>query len=138
MPKLADMLYIGGLSFGDEITAKFIHFTFGILTAVALYKLQRNFFSPLLSLIGVVIFYSNLVVAWESITAYVDLIRAFFEVLALWAFVLWWKSQKWKWLLISACMIGFAISTKLLAIGSLLVFSCLIIYKKKECSSILW
>lgn len=131
MPKLAEMIYVVGLSFGNEITVKFIHFGFGLLTCLALYKLSRKFFTPLISLIGVVIFYSNMVVAWESITAYVDLIRTFFEVMALWCFMNWWEFQKRKWLVWSALMLGFAITTKLLAIGSLLIFTILIILKRK-------
>jgi|GEM_PF-477808 len=136
MPKLAEMFYIAGLSFGNEVTVKFIHFLFGLLTCLALYKLQRKFFTPLISLIGIVVFYSNLVVAWESASAYIDLIRAFFEIMALWAFVNWWSpTQKAtedqggrKWLMLSATMVGLAITTKLLAIGSLLIYSFLIIY----------
>ncbi len=129
MPKLGEMLYIAGLAFGSEIWAKLIHFSFGLLTCLALYKLQRKFFNPLISMIGVLIFYSNLVVAWESITAYVDLIRTFFEVMTLWAFINWWGNQKRKWLILSAVMVGFAITTKLLAIGSLVIFGLLMIYK---------
>lgn len=128
MPKLGEMLYIAGLSFGSEIYAKLIHFSFGLLTCFALYKFQRKFFSPLVSLIGVLIFYSNLVVAWESITAYVDLLRTFFEIMALWAFVNWREDRKRNWFILSGIMIGLAITTKLLAIGSLLIFSIIIIF----------
>ncbi len=126
MPKLAEMLYLTSLAFNGEILAKVIHFSFGLLTCLALYNFQRKFFSPLISMIGVVIFYSNLVVAWESITTYVDLIRAFFEVIALWAFVNWWEDRKRKWFVLSAIMVGLAVTTKLLAIGSLIIFSLLI------------
>lgn len=129
MPKLGEMLYVGGLAIGNEITAKLIHFSFGLLTCLALYKLQRKFFSPLISMIGVVIFYSNLVVAWQSIAAYIDLIRAFFEVMALWAFISWWENGRRKWLVLSSIMIGLAITTKLLAIGSLTIFILFIISK---------
>lgn len=128
MPKLGEMLYIGGLAFGNEIIAKVIHFSFGLFTCFALYKIQRKFLSPLISMIGVVIFYSNLVVAWESITAYVDLVRTFFEVMALWAFVNWLDERKRKWFVWSAIMVGLAITTKLLAAGSLLIFTALIFY----------
>lgn len=126
MPKLGEMLYLASLALSNEILAKIIHFSFGLLTCLALYKLQRKFFSPLISMIGVVIFYSNLVVSWESITAYVDLIRTFFEIMALWAFINWQEDLGKKWFILSAIMIGLAITTKLLAIGSLLVFSALI------------
>ncbi|HSA83447.1 MAG TPA: glycosyltransferase family 39 protein [Patescibacteria group bacterium] len=131
MPKLGETLFVAGLSFGNEITVKMIHWSFGLLTCLALYKLSRKFFTPFISLVAVVIFYSNLVVAWESITAYIDLIRAFFEVLALWAFVNWWEKKERKWLILSAFMIGFAIATKLVAIGSLVVFLVLILWIRR-------
>lgn len=127
MPKLGEMLYIGGLAFGNEILPKMIHFSFGLLSCLALYKIQRKFFGPLISMIGVVIFYSNLVVAWESITAYVDLIRTFFDVMALWAFINWLDEKNRKWLIRSAIMVGLAITTKLLAVGSLLIFTIIIL-----------
>ncbi|MBI5122681.1 glycosyltransferase family 39 protein [Candidatus Roizmanbacteria bacterium] len=129
MPKLAEMLYLAGLSLGNETLPKLIHYFFGLLTCLALYKLQRKFFSKFIALIGVIIFYSNLVVGWESVTAYIDLVRTFFELMAVWGFVNWWESKKRKWLIISAVMVGFAIATKLLAIGSLLIFIILIFIK---------
>src|SRR6185437_14950424 len=81
MPKLTEMLYISGLAILGETGAKLIHFSFGILCCIALYKVGRKFFSPLLSLIAVAIFYSNLVVGWESISAYIDLARTFFNIM---------------------------------------------------------
>ncbi|MDP2637827.1 MAG: glycosyltransferase family 39 protein [Candidatus Levybacteria bacterium] len=129
MPKLTEMLYIFGLTIGTEISAKFIHFSFGILSLIALYKVSRKFLSTTYSLLAVVMFYSNLVVGWMSITAYVDLARTFFEIMALWAFLEWQEKMKTKWLILSAMLLGLAVSTKLLAMVSLLVFSALIIAK---------
>lgn len=126
MPKLAEMLYIPGLLAGGEQFIKLIHFSFGILTCIAIYHFSRNFFARKISLIAVAIFYANLVVGWESSSAYIDLVRTFFEVLGLWGFINWWKKRKKHWLFISAVMIGFAITTKLLAIGSLILFLILI------------
>lgn len=128
MPKLAEILYVGALSFGTAVVAKGIHFSFGLLTCFAIYFFSRRFFTPLISLIAVVIFYSNIVVAWESTTAYIDLVRAFFEILALWAFIEWRGGIINKWFILSAVMIGFAITTKLLAIGSLIIFTVLFFY----------
>ncbi len=129
MPKFAELLYVPALAVFGEIGAKLIHFSFGLLTCLLIYKLSRKFFSPFISFLAVAIFYANLVVAWESITAYVDLVRAFFEISALWAFVQWWGNQKKKWLLLSALFVGFAITTKLLTIGSLVIFSIFVIYR---------
>src|SRR3989344_521141 len=120
MPKLTEMLYTAVLIFNNENFAKIIHYLFGILCLFAVYKISRKFLSINFSLISVIVFYSNLVVGWMSITAYVDLSRTFYELLALWGFLLWHEKNERKWLIMSAVMLGFTISTKLLAIGSLL------------------
>ncbi|MDP3988303.1 MAG: glycosyltransferase family 39 protein, partial [Candidatus Levybacteria bacterium] len=139
MPKLGEMLYALPLSFGSQTGAKLIHFSFGLLSLAALYFLSRKFLSSKISLLVALIFYSNLVVGWESITAYVDLARTFFEIMALWAFINWWEKEDRKWLVESAVMLGLAITVKLIAISSLIIFSLLIllyfIQKKKKMKS---
>jgi hypothetical protein len=133
MPKLGEMLYVSALAFSNEIAANIIHFIFGILSLIAIYFLSRKFFSVFFSLLVVAIFYANLVVAWESSAAYIDLIRTFFEVMALWSFIIWFETKKIKLLILSASILGFAITTKLLAFASVIIFTVLIIY-----SCIIW
>ncbi|OGE19665.1 hypothetical protein A3D83_02170 [Candidatus Daviesbacteria bacterium RIFCSPHIGHO2_02_FULL_41_10] len=130
MPQLTEMYYLVGLALGNEIVAKIIHFAFGILSLIALYKMARIFLSVRDSLLTTLIFYSNLVVGWMSITAYIDLARTFFEVMALWAFVYFVKSGKLRWISISAAMVGFAVSTKVLSISSIILYLLLLIYIK--------
>jgi 4-amino-4-deoxy-L-arabinose transferase-like glycosyltransferase len=130
MPKLVEMLYVGALSFGSEIFAKLIHFFFGILILISIYKISRKFISEKYSLIAAMIFYSSLVVGWESIAAYVDLSRTFFEIMAFWGFLNWFENKKnLKWLIISGIMLGFAITAKLIAFESLIIFLGLFIYE---------
>lgn len=130
MPKLTEMLYVGALSFGNEILAKLIHFSFGLLSLIAVYKISRKFVPQKYSLIAILILYSNLVVGWESITAYVDLSRTFFELMALWGFLNWLeKKGSRRWLLTSGLIMGLAITTKLIAVQSLIVFLGLFIYE---------
>jgi hypothetical protein len=125
MPKLTEMLYIFGLSAGSEIVPKLIHFCFGILTLIVIYKISGKFTSVKFSLLACLIFYSNLVVGWESITAYVDLSRTFFEVLGLWAFLNWFETKNRKWILMLGFMIGFSISVKLVSISSIIIYAFL-------------
>ena len=132
MPKLTEMLYTAGLLFGDERIAKFIHFLFGILTLIGVYKISRIFLNATFSILAVLILYSNLVIGWESITAYNDLSRTFFEIMAFWGFLYWWRKKKTKWLIMSAVMLGLAISTKLLALQSLIIFAVLIVFKYRH------
>ncbi len=134
IPKLGEMFYIRALALGNENTAKLIHFMFGLLSLVALYKVSRKFFDTKLSLLACLLFYSNLVVGWESTTAYIDLFRTFFEIMAFWAFLEWVNSKEKKWMYESAIMTGLAISTKLISLGSLLVFTLLIFYVLRRTS----
>ncbi|OGH11505.1 MAG: hypothetical protein A3B38_01715 [Candidatus Levybacteria bacterium RIFCSPLOWO2_01_FULL_36_13] len=127
MPKLTEMIYVAALSFGDEFFAKLIHFTFGVLILFPIYKISRKFFSQELSLLATLIFYSNLVVGWESMASYSDLSRTFFEIMGFWAFIKAYEIKSKKWLLYSGALLGFAISAKLLATGSILIFICLLV-----------
>ncbi len=130
MPKLTEMFYIVSIAVHGEMVAKIVHFTFGILCVFALFLFSKKYFSNIFSIIISLIFYSNLVVAWESITAYIDLTRTFYEIMALWAFMIWSKTNRKNWLIVLGVMVGFAIAVKLLAIGTILIFSLLIIFKK--------
>ncbi len=126
MPKLVEMLYTSSLALSNEIIAKTIHFTFGLLCCVVLYKVARIYVTKFYSLLAVVLFYSNLVVDWLSITAYVDLGRTFFELLALLALLYWSEKKENKWFFMSAAMLGFTVATKILALESFTIFLLLI------------
>jgi hypothetical protein len=56
-------------------------------------------------------------------TAYIDLGRTFFELIALYAFINYFIEHKKKWIIITAVLLGLAVSTKLLALGSIAVFT---------------
>lgn len=138
MPKLTEMLYLVSLVFSSGgILAKLIHFSFGIFSAIALYNLARRYLRQRESLLTVLIFYTTLIVGWQSITAYVDLTRTFFEILALDLFLRWWGSDKEKkeakvFLIESGVMLGLAVSTKLIAFATLPIFLLLILIKSKK------
>jgi hypothetical protein len=130
MPKLTEMLYIPALLLATDSFAKLIHFTFGILILIAIYKISRKFLSKEFAILAAVIFYANLVVGWESIAAYVDLSRGFFELLAIWGFLNWFETKQKKWLSISAIVLGLAVTVKLVAAFSIIIFLALFVYKQ--------
>ena len=127
MPQLGEMYYIVALVFHGEILAKFIHFLFGILCCITLYIISRKVLSVRISSLVVLIFYSNLVVSWESTTAYIDLIRTFFEISAIYSLLFWREIQQVKYLKLAGVLLGFAVGVKLLAIASYPLFCILII-----------
>ena len=111
MPMLTEMFYF-------IFPGKLIHYLFGILTLIVTYKISR-------SMLAVVILSSNLVFGWQSTSAYIDLARTFFEIMALYMFT---RNKIYK----SAIMLGLAASTKLLAFESLPIFWLLIWIKTKS------
>lgn len=138
MPKLTEMLYLASLAFSSAGTlAKLIHFSFGLLSAAALYRLAKRYLKPRWALAVTVLFYTALIVGWESISAYVDLSRTFFEILALDLFLRWGEKRKAADLYESAIMLGLALSVKLLALFSLPVFLILTFWKSRKIQLVL-
>jgi len=132
LPRLTEMFYTVALLFSNEFLAKLIHFGFGILAAAALFNLLRRYLSFRFSILGVVTFYTMLMVGWQSTTAYVDLTRTFFEILALDLFLKWIETKKENFLWEAGILTGLAISTKILAFGTLFTFLILILILKKR------
>ncbi|MFZ5366418.1 MAG: hypothetical protein ACOZBZ_04000 [Patescibacteria group bacterium] len=132
LPRFTEMFYTVALLFSNEILAKLIHFSFGILAAVALFNLLKRYLSLRLSLLGVLTFYTMLMVGWQSTTAYVDLTRTFFEILALDLFLKWIETKKENFLWEAGILTGLAISTKILAFGTLGTFGILILLVSKD------
>ncbi len=126
MPKLIDVLYIPALLFGNEITAKLIHFSFGIFSMFALYNLSRKFLSDRLSVLSVIVLTSNLVFAWELNTSYVDLGWLFFEILSLTYFIEFIKHKTFKNILFLGIFVGLSISVKLSALFGIVMYLVLL------------
>ncbi len=132
IPKLAEMVYLLGLWANGAVIAKLINYSFSVLILVSLYQLARTYLSRTYALLTVLVFSSNLVFAWQSITAYVDLTRTWFEVLALLAWVTFTQKRKTSWLMICSAMIGLAAATKMIGLSSLLIFSAMLLIHKKR------
>ena len=130
MPKLIDLLFIPSVLAANETFAKLTHFMFGILTLIALFRFSRLFLSFGYSLIVLLVFYSSLVVAWQSTTAFIDLGRTFFELLTFIGVYKFLKTKKPLWLVEGAVMMGFAISSKLVSFYSIIIFSSLLLLDK--------
>ncbi len=126
LPKNIDLIYLSFLSFSNETVSKLIHFGFGLLCLLALYKLSRKFLNQQMSLVSCLIFYSNLVVGWQSITAYVDLGRTFFEIVALYLLFIWIEKKDLKYLVYTAICLGFSLASKISAFNSIAIFTLII------------
>jgi len=128
MPKNMEMIYIAAISLGTETLAKLVHFIFGILIVLVVYRIGKKYLGIKYALLACLIFVSNLVFGWESITAYIDLGRTFFEIIALYFILAWAKTKDVKNIYKSSIMVGFAIATKLIALASIPIFLGIILF----------
>lgn len=134
MPKLGGMLYVSALSLFDETAAKLIHFLFGLLTSFVVFRIFRIYFNRKISIFAALVFYASPVVSWLSITSYVDLIRSFYESIALFFFLKFVKLRDNSYIYKSSIMLGFAICTKILSFGTIPVFLVGILLTNKNFS----
>lgn len=126
-PKLVELLYIPAIALHSETVAKLIHLSFGILTGLVIYLVARRYTDRYFGIIALVIFFGNIVVLWEATTTFVDLGRAFFEIMAFWGLIEFIKTKEKKWLIESALLVGLAIQTKLIGVTTLGVYCLLLI-----------
>lgn len=115
MPHLGEILYFFAKT---DTGAHFINWLAGIGAVYFTFKIARIYCDRKTSLLASVIFYCNPLVGWQSGSAYIDLIRTFFESMALY-FLLSKKP------VFSGLAIGLAVGTKTLALGSLGVLGVL-------------
>lgn len=132
MPRLIEMLYTAAISLTDEIGAKIIHYLFALATAFTIFVFGKKHFNTKVAFIASLIFFSDLSVAWQATTAYVDLGRTFFETLGFFFFLDWWESRSDYNLAKSGMSLGLALATKYHAFGSIAILAFLIFLLAKN------
>ncbi len=112
-PMNLDLLYMIPLYFGNDIIPKYIHFAFGLLTALLIFTYLKKRISIAYGAFGVLFFLSLPVIVKLSTTVYVDLGLICFSTAAL-IFLLEWldNPSKLRFLLFSAISCGLCLGTK--------------------------
>jgi hypothetical protein len=112
-PMNLDMFYLGALWLGNDILPKFIHFSFGLLTAWLVYGYLKKRLNAVYGILGALFFLSIPVILKLSITVYVDLGLIFFSTGALLLLLRWVNEGfRLKHLILSAVFCGLAMGTK--------------------------
>lgn len=123
-PQLVDLLYTIPLALGNDIAAKYVHFTFALLTALIIVLFVRRRIGPVWGALAGLLFLTIPLIVKLSVTVYVDLGLIFFTTAALFGIVTWLEdTSNTKWLVLAAVCSGLALSTKYSAIISFLVLS---------------
>jgi 4-amino-4-deoxy-L-arabinose transferase-like glycosyltransferase len=112
-PMNLDMLYLVSLRLGNDILPKFIHFSFGLLTAWLVYGYLKKRLNAIYGILGALFFLSIPLIIKLSITVYVDLGLIFFSTGAL-LLLLRWVNEGFRprHLILSAVSCGLAMGTK--------------------------
>ena len=112
-PMNLDLLYILPLYLKNDILPKFIHFSFGLLTAWLIFSYLRKRLDGIWASGAALFFLSLPIIVKLSITVYVDLGLVFFSTAALMALFKWIESRfKFRYLIFSAISCGLALGTK--------------------------
>lgn len=126
-PLTIEMIYTIGLIFGSDTFAKLVNLIFSVLLFLSTYAFGKRFLKPGGDWISVAILLGiPILPLWASSTN-VDIAWAVFEFLSLYALLIWNNTGRRSWLVLSGLMIGFALGSKLLAQGGVLVLVLLII-----------
>ena len=111
-----ELLFSYGLVLDGPVTAKLVHFGFGVLATLATYELAKRLAGRRAGLFAAAMFAVTPMVLWESTTAYIDLATAFFVLLALMWVLRYAEQRSLPVLVLAGLFLGFALSTKHLAV----------------------
>ncbi len=127
-PLLTEMLFLPGLAFGSDSFARLIHATFGLLLSLAVYAFALRFTSQRTARLSFWILIGVPGLPIVAGFAYVDLAWALYTFLAVYALARWNQNTDIRgWLTLAGVLIGFAMSTKYLALGGFAALTCWIL-----------
>lgn len=129
-PQLMEMLFLLGILLKGDVISKLFHFSFGLLTLLALYAFARRHFGEETAWLSATIFYSVPSIVLISTWAYVDLGLVFYGFAALYALVMWLEMRQRSWLFISSVLCGLGMGVKYTAIALLFALSFIIVKRK--------
>jgi hypothetical protein len=132
MPQLTEMLYLLARTTTSDIAAKLVHWSFGVLGALAVYGLAQRLWSKAVGLTAAVLFYCVPFVQDLGQTARIDLATAYFTTLAFGALVLWMEDEKGDFVWLSALCAGAAAATKWPAIPIVLLPAALMVVFRRR------
>lgn len=127
-PFTIEMLFTVGMSFGDDVFPKLVHYSMGLLFLGATYSIARRWLSRSEALLSVAILLTvPTLPIWASL-AYIDLGWSAFEVLGLGALLVWWRERSQRWLLLSGTMIGLAAGSKYLGLMGVALLGAFVLF----------
>ena len=115
-PFTGEMLFTIGMSFGDDVFPRLLHFTWGVLLVAATYAAGRRWAGRRGGWLSAAALLSVPALPVWAAFAYVDVTWSVFEFLSLMGGVIWWSTRSPRWLILGGLMAGLAMGTKYLGL----------------------
>ena len=111
-PQQVEMLYTLALLLGPDSAAQMMHWGFGVVLVVVLYRLGRRYLNEWQSLMTAGVFYAIGDVSAQSSLALIDVAVALYQLLAVTTCMKYLHNGHRSWLVLSGLFIGFAAGSK--------------------------
>lgn len=114
LPFTVEMLYLLGLALGSDELPGLLHLAFAGMTALATFGLGRRFFDARTGWMAAAIFLSATTIAVYGPMPNIDYGWAYFDFLAVCAFVTWTRDRQPAWLVVAGVASGLSLGSKFL------------------------
>ncbi|MEN3013344.1 MAG: glycosyltransferase family 39 protein [Endomicrobiia bacterium] len=111
-----NMLYLVGLELNNDITAKLMHWSFGIISCLLLYAFLKQYFSNTTVLLSIIIFYTVPTVMAVSWKTAIELGITMFDTAMVLCMLEYFIKKEKFWLVLSGVFGGFALGSKYLSL----------------------
>lgn len=111
-PSLTETLYVALMLLKSDVLSGLLHFSFFLMTLLALYAFARSHFSAGAGWLAMVIFCSGPATLLWSTWAYSDSPLAFYGFCSLWAYWRWHETGRRGWLILAGLSCGLAMGVK--------------------------
>jgi hypothetical protein len=116
MPKNGEILYGAALAVGNDSVTKLIHYIFGLMIVLLIIHVTTNLMTLQIGLFAGLLVASMPLFGFLATSSYVDLMRAFWELIALYSLYQFWQEDSGKCknrlLYLSGLYAGMALGTK--------------------------
>jgi dolichyl-phosphate-mannose-protein mannosyltransferase len=112
MPHSMDLLFLAGMAVGDDVTAKLLHFSLGILLCLSMYAICKKNFSTRCGLIAPLLFISSPMIFFEFGVAFIDIGLSLFCLWNLAMIISFIKKGKVGYCFLAGLFCGMGMSSK--------------------------
>lgn len=124
-PLTTEMLYMLGLAFGSTTFAKLLHLTYAVMLVISTYSLTSRLINRTAGWIAAAILIGIPIFPIWGTLAIADMAWALYELLSLYAVIIWMERKQPRWLVLAGLMMGLGIGSKYLSLG---MFGVLVIW----------